>query len=314
MAEPRRIQRFEVVEHLGTGGMGAVYRARDPQLERDVAIKVLLRPLTRTPQLSENDTLDLRRNGPVSADDLLREARMMAQLSHQNVLPVYEVGLADGAVFVVMEYIAGPNLRTWMEGEHTTAEVLELFTQAGRGLAAAHACGIVHRDFKPENVLVGEDGRVRVADFGLSRLSTHASSAMVRLDDSGGTPGYMAPELWRGDAATPKSDVYAFCIALREALAGQEVAADVTAKLQAGIAETPSARPSLGELLDAISGRRRGGAWRWLVAGGAAAAAIGVVGAVALSRHDAAKPSCAVAPDYFAGRWDPIVRAKLGAV
>ncbi len=314
MAEPRRIQRFEVVEHLGTGGMGAVYRARDPQLERDVAIKVLLRPLTRTPQLSENDTLDLRRNGPVSADDLLREARMMAQLSHQNVLPVYEVGLSDGAVFVVMEYIAGPNLRTWMGAEHTTAEILDAFRQAGLGLAAAHACGIVHRDFKPENVLIGSDGRVRVADFGLSRLSTHGSSAMVRFDDSGGTPGYMAPELWRGDAATPKSDVYAFCIALREALAGHEVPAEVATRLLAGIADAPAARPGLDELIDAIAGRRPRRPWRWIVAGGAVAATLGVVGALALSRHDAAKPSCAVAPDYFAGRWDPVVRAKLGAV
>jgi eukaryotic-like serine/threonine-protein kinase len=306
MGEQRRIQRFEVLELLGTGGMGSVYRARDPQLERDVAIKVLLRPLGRAPQLSENDTLDLRR-GPAAADDLLREARMMAQLSHENVLPVYEVGLSDGAMFVVMEYIAGPNLRKWLEHERSTAEIIDAFVQAARGLVAAHARGIVHRDFKPENVLVGGDGRVRVADFGLSRIAqqgAHAPTAMVRFDDAtGGTPRYMAPELWRGDVPTAKSDVFAYCTALREALAGRELPPSTVATIDSGVRESPAARPELTAVMAAIAGRSPRRAWNVVAAVAAVAAAIGVTSALALRHHDVTP--CTVAPDYFAGRWDP---------
>jgi eukaryotic-like serine/threonine-protein kinase len=316
MGEPQRIQRFEVLELLGTGGMGSVYRARDPQLERDVAIKVLLRPLGRGPQLSETDTLDLRR-GPAAADDLLREARMMAQLSHENVLPVYEVGLSDGAMFVVMEYIAGPNLRTWLEHERSTAEIVDAFVQAARGLSAAHARGIVHRDFKPENVLVGGDGRVRVADFGLSRIAqqgAHAPSAMVRFDDtSGGTPRYMAPELWRGDVPTAKSDVFAFCTALREALGNRELPPNTSATIDAGVRESPAARPELADVVAAIAGRSPRRAWSVVAMLAAAAAAVGVIAAVATMRHHDAAP-CTIAPDYFAGRWDPVIRGRLGAI
>ncbi len=317
MREPRRIQRFEVLEHLGTGGMGSVYRARDPQLERDVAIKVLLRPLEAAPQLSETDTLDLRRNGPASADDLLREARMMAQLSHENVLPVYEVGLAEGSVFVVMEYIAGPNLRRWLETERTTAHIVDAFVQAGRGLAAAHALGIVHRDFKPENVLVGGDGRVRVADFGLSRIATHAThapGAMVRFgDNSAGTPRYMAPELWHGGTATTKSDVFAYCTALREALVGRELGPAAQAVIDAGVKEAPAARPEVVDVIAAISGRSPRRAWGLVAAGAAVAAALGVTSALAFRHRHEAK-QCTLAPDYFAGRWDPAIRTKLGVI
>ena len=312
----RRIQRFEVLELLGTGGMGSVYRARDPQLERDVAIKVLLRPLGRGPQLSEHDTLDLRR-GPAAPDDLLREARMMAQLSHENVLPVYEVGLSDGAMFVVMEYIAGPNLRTWLEHERSTAEIVDAFVQAARGLAAAHARGIVHRDFKPENVLVGGDGRIRVADFGLSRIAqqgAHAPAAMVRFEDNtGGTPRYMAPELWRGDVPTTKSDVFAYCTALREALAGRELPPATVATIDAGVKESPAARPEVADVLAAIAGRSPRRARSVIAALAAGAATIGVTAAFVTVRHHK-EPPCTVAPDYFAGRWDLAVRTKLGAI
>ncbi len=203
--------------------MGAVYRAHDPQLERDVAIKMLVGAKPAA-ELSPDDTLDLRGDAPTS-DELLREARMMAKLSHPNVLPVYEVGLSDGAVFVVMEHIAGSDLEAWLADKREPAEVLEVFAQAGRGLAAAHARGIVHRDFKPANVLLGSDGRVCVADFGLSRLDGRAATAMIQLDDGRGTPRFMAPELWRGQPATLASDVYAFCAALDRALGGDADAA-----------------------------------------------------------------------------------------
>ena len=307
MVEPRRIQRFHVLELLGSGGMGSVYRAHDPQLERDVAVKVLRRAGSQVPQLSEDDTLDLRRNKTASTDELLGEARMMAQLSHDNVLPVYEVGLFEGAMFVVMEYVAGPNLRRWLETERSTDEIIDVFVRAGRGLAAAHARGIVHRDFKPENVLVGGDGRVRVADFGLSRL-TQAPTAMVRLDDSGGTPRYMAPELWRDGDATAQSDVFAYCTALREALAGRELAVRVRTAIDAGVAESPASRPELGEVIAAMAGsppRRR---WPFVAAGATLAVALGF-GAFALRHHHGT--SCALAPDYFTGRWDSQIRQKL---
>jgi serine/threonine protein kinase len=256
-----RVQRFEVIGHLGTGGMGSVFRAHDPELERDVAIKLVARRPPTAEELSETRTLDLRSSGPATADALLHEARLMARLSHPNVLPVYEVGLIDGAVFVVMEHIEGHDLRTWLERRRTRHEIIGVFLQAGRGLAAAHRCGIVHRDFKPENVLVGADGRVRVADFGLSRASTRPTrNAMRRVEQPHGTPRYMASELWRGDEATPRSDVYAFCIALIEALGGPEALYEhtfppvVRDTLIAGTAESYRTRPELEEILDALVG------------------------------------------------------------
>src|SRR5258706_2076139 len=132
-----RIQRFEVIDHLGSGGMGTVVRARDPSLERDVAIKVITNS-TPPPGLSPETTLDLRGAGSGSQDDLLREARMMARLSHPNVLPVYEVGLADGAVFLVMEHIDGTDLASWLATPRSVDDVIDVFVQAARGLAAAH--------------------------------------------------------------------------------------------------------------------------------------------------------------------------------
>jgi tetratricopeptide (TPR) repeat protein len=319
---PRRVQRFEVIGHLGTGGMGSVFRARDPQLERDVAIKLLAQTTGFPKQLSENETLDLRTDAPASADDLLREARMMARLSHPNVLPVYEVGLAGDAVFVVMEHIDGSDLRVWLAEPRTIAEIIEVFSQAGRGLAAAHANAIVHRDFKPENVLVGRDGRVRVADFGLSRLTVRPLHAMRRVDDSGGTPRYMAPEIWRGDAATTQSDVFAFCVAFAEAfgadrgdkleavLRDRDVPPQLRAALAAGLSEDPSARPSLETILATIGGRS-GRPARWmLVSGGTAAIAIGVVVALVMS-GGASAPSCDADPTFAAGRWDTTKRAML---
>src|ERR1041384_1847655 len=170
MALDAVLQRFQLIEVIGRGGMGVVYRAHDPQLLRDVAIKVLSSECVPA-SLRSHRTIDLRAAGPVVHDELVEEARVMAQLSHPNVLPVYEVGLDGGSVFLVMEHIAGANLREWLAGAPTLAAMLDAFAQAGEGRGAAHARGVVHRDFKPENVLVGSDGRVRVADFGLSRLA-----------------------------------------------------------------------------------------------------------------------------------------------
>jgi tetratricopeptide (TPR) repeat protein len=317
---PRRVQRFDVIGHLGTGGMGSVFRARDPQLERDVALKLLAHTISIPKQLSENETLDLRTDAPASADDLLREARMMARLSHPNVLPVYEVGLFDDAVFVVMEHIDGADLRAWLAETRTNAQIIDVFTQAARGLAAAHASDIVHRDFKPENVLVGRDGRVRVADFGLSRLTTRPQHAMRRLDDAGGTPRYMAPELWRGETATKQSDVYAFCVAFAEAfgaergdkldsaLRDREVIEPLRAAIAAGLAEDPTTRPALETIVAAIEGRATVRLRTIVLGGGAAASAVAV--AIAIMVAAPRSPSCDV-DSGRAGRWNDARRSVL---
>ncbi|HUJ61263.1 MAG TPA: serine/threonine-protein kinase, partial [Kofleriaceae bacterium] len=261
------IQRFQILGELGAGGMGVVYRARDPRLQRDVAIKVLTGAGHAVNALSSRDTLDLR-SGPPSLDDLLAEARMMARLSHPNVLPIYEIGLDGDTAFLVMEYVAGPNLRAWLGEPRATTAVLDIYAQAARGILAAHACGIVHRDFKPDNVLIGSDGRARVADFGLSNVI--AGSSLVRMADKRGTLRYMAPELVRGELATPRSDVFALCTAIVEAFAAERDPArglaerDVPAPLRdlivAGLAEKPAARPELARLVAAFDEPAYGGA------------------------------------------------------
>ena len=301
---PQRIQRFEVLEHIGSGGMGTVVRARDPQLERDVAIKLLSNPTRDSvASLSPDDTLDLRGEAPHSADELLREARMMARLSHPNVLPVYEVGLANDAVFLVMEHIAGTDLATWLADRRSTDDICTAFAQAGRGLAAAHAQNIIHRDFKPSNVLVGSDGRIRVADFGLSRLTL--PDAMVRIDDGRGTPRYMAPELWRGIQASAPSDVFAFCISLGEALHERTIAPRLKALIVRGGADDPGQRPAMTELVAALENRHRRLPW---IAAFGAAGAVGVIAAVLIFTGSSG-PACGDLD--LTGQWDPALRAAL---
>ncbi|MFZ5897034.1 MAG: serine/threonine-protein kinase PknK [Myxococcota bacterium] len=217
--------RYELLSKVGQGGMGAVFTARDPDLGRTVAIKLL-----------HAGVEDLR---------LEREARGLAQVSHPNVIAVYDVGRAAGRLFFAMEFVQGSTLRRWLsESERSREEILNVFMQAGRGLEAAHAAGLVHRDFKPDNVLVGDDGRVRVLDFGLvegvaassssgslrpevaspgSGYGSDSSSGAGRLTVNGsvlGTPAYMALEQYSG-AADQRTDQYSFCVALWEALYGR---------------------------------------------------------------------------------------------
>ncbi|MEZ4449624.1 MAG: serine/threonine-protein kinase [Nannocystaceae bacterium] len=222
-APPPRIGRFLVLRQLGRGGMGVVYAGFDNHLDRKVAIKLL------RDQSSDGD------------DRLLREAQALARLSHPNVVGVYEVGRALDSVYVAMEFVVGATLRAWLaERRRTQAEILEVFLQAGRGLAAAHAVGLVHRDFKPDNVMVGEDGRVRVFDFGLARsvadgepLRTGRSkkSSMAPLSSGSflstdmtiagtilGTPAYMAPEQFLAIPTDPRTDIFSYCVTLHEAL------------------------------------------------------------------------------------------------
>jgi tRNA A-37 threonylcarbamoyl transferase component Bud32/tetratricopeptide (TPR) repeat protein len=212
------IGRFMVLRELGRGAMGVVFAAYDEELDRKVAIKLL--HAGRGADASLGRTM------------LVREAQAMARLSHPNVVAVHEVGVFEGAVFVAMEYVAGVDLQTWLAAAQRPArEVVAVLRQAGAGLVAAHAEGLVHRDFKPSNVLVGDDGRVRVADFGLATrrsegggVAAAGTGLNATLTGEGalvGTPLYMAPELLRGGAATAASDQYAFCVALYEALYGE---------------------------------------------------------------------------------------------
>jgi cysteine-rich repeat protein len=203
--------RFVLGPPLGAGTLGVVYRARDTQLERDVAIK-LLHP-ERLAGLSESE----------QREALLDEARAMARLQHANVVAVHDAGVIDGRVFVAMDLVEGGTLAAWLQRERRPwRDVVAAFVQAGRGLAAAHARGVIHRDFKPENVLVASDGTVRIGDFGLARAGPDplAADASAHTTSLAGTPLYMAPEQWAGAAASARTDQFAFCVALYRALFG----------------------------------------------------------------------------------------------
>jgi tetratricopeptide (TPR) repeat protein len=217
-----RVGRYVVLEEIGRGGMGRVVRAYDPKLQREVALKEVRR-----------ETL-----GPTGAQRLVAEARAMAKLSHPNVVAVYDVEEIDhGQVVLVMEYVAGQTLGAWLQSTRPWRDVVAHFRQAGRGLAAAHAAGLLHRDFKPENVLVGADGRGRVTDFGLAREilpeptsepepadDTPPAVAILGLTAPGaivGTLPYLAPERLTGAPADAASDQFAYCVSLWEALFGE---------------------------------------------------------------------------------------------
>jgi len=227
MSEQVRIGRFQLLKSLGEGGHGSVYEAYDEQLARAVALKVL------NPAMLGADPEGASRR-------LLREAQALAQLNHPHVVQVYDSGRQGDRVWVAMELVRGASLRRWLgdadaSDPNKRLEIFGLLRQAARGLAAAHELNIVHRDFKPENVLVGEDGRVRVADFGLARASSDEEPATVedlaseapdspllsvtRTGQIVGTPRYMAPEQFAGKA-TRASDQFAFCVTAWEALTG----------------------------------------------------------------------------------------------
>jgi tetratricopeptide (TPR) repeat protein/predicted Ser/Thr protein kinase len=226
-AKPERMGRFVLLEQIGAGAMGRVFAAYDPELDRRIALKVIR-------------TVDPQAMGQRRAR-LLREAKAMARLSHPNVLPVYDAGAVDDEVFIAMEYVDGGTLRQWLRKESRSwRDILRIFVDAGRGLAAAHQAEIVHRDFKPDNVLLGEDGRVRVVDFGLARAAASmddpfptetepsrldpdalADSKLTRTGAVLGTPAYMSPEQFEGDEADARSDQFSFCVSLWEALYGR---------------------------------------------------------------------------------------------
>src|SRR5262245_57430928 len=197
------IGRYTLLHRIGAGGVGVVYAAFDPELNRKVAIKLLRAHGGRPGRRAELE------------ERLVKEARAMAQLSHPNVVAVFEIGRFRDRVFLAMELVEGQTLHDWRcERPRGWRKIVEMFAAAGQGLAAAHAAGLVHRDFKPANVLVGRDGRVRVTDFGLAQDDTPASAS----SPIAGTPCFMAPEQLRGDPADQRSVQFSFCVTLFMAL------------------------------------------------------------------------------------------------
>ncbi|HEY5934053.1 MAG TPA: serine/threonine-protein kinase, partial [Kofleriaceae bacterium] len=281
------VDRYLVIEKLGAGGMGIVYAAYDPQLDRRVAIKLV--------RDGHDPGASARR------DRLLLEARAMAKLDHHNVIRVFDAGTTTVAgaeqIFVAMELVEGEPLGVWTKARGWR-EILRALIDAGRGLAAAHAAGVIHRDFKPDNVLVDRDGRTRVGDFGLASTETErdASGAIM------GTPAFMAPEQHRGDPIDARADQFAYCVTAWLSLhrthpfsRDDHKAAVLAGKLQApprgtvpgwiepllrrGLAVDPAARhPSMTALLDALDARSRPRRWPL------AAAAVVLAGGIAIPR------------------------------
>lgn len=335
------IGRYRIQGQLGSGGMGVVYSAHDPELERTVAIKLL-------------------RSDAAAADAvrLLREARALARLAHPNIVAVHDAGeTADGQLFIAMELVDGPTARAWLLAHpRALPDILDLYTAAGRGLAAAHHAGLVHRDFKPDNLMVGRDGRARVMDFGLARaldlsaLTTQSSAPQgdsqptepdLRLTRAGsllGTPMYMAPEQWDGRIADERSDQFAYCVALWEAVHGarpftgatlpelmlsvtrgvpdpprpsRRVPAWLTKILARGLARAPERRwPSMDHLLAALARGAARQRRRPLLALALVALVLLTILLALRARTDA---QCTAAAAAITEQWNDDARASLRA-
>jgi tetratricopeptide (TPR) repeat protein len=242
-----RLGRYFVLERLGAGGMGTVWAAYDPELDRRVALKVL------RPGGAATSVLAAR---------LRREAQVMARLSHPNVVPVHDVGAFGDQLFVAMELVPGATLRDACKRAPSWRDALALCLAAGCGLSAAHAAGVVHRDFKPDNVLCGADGSVKVTDFGLARLVAGAgdeaggatpvpsgppSSPVHALTHTGlrlGTPAYMAPEQYAGGATDAATDQFSYCVTVYEAVYGDPPFDGDTVEARAAAAADGRVRPA----------------------------------------------------------------------
>jgi serine/threonine protein kinase/tetratricopeptide (TPR) repeat protein len=313
------IGRYVVLDVIGKGGMGIVYKAFDPELDRAIALKLVT--INEEPEAARQR--------------LVREAKTLARLSHPNVVVVHDVGTIGDDVFVAMEYVAGVTLRQWLRAKpRSPREIIDVLAAAARGLAAAHRLSIVHRDFKPENVMVEDDGRVRVLDFGLARSAGVADAsraptdrdALARVTRSGaiaGTPPYMAPEQERGLAVDAKSDQYSLCVVLYEALYGERPARDVRPPVRRGVSArvrralatglraNPEARhASIDALIDALRDRKR---VQVAVAAVAIAALVAGGAALWITRAPSVDDACTVAADDAVRVWDPARRTAMVA-
>ncbi|EDM74272.1 serine/threonine kinase PKN8 [Plesiocystis pacifica SIR-1] len=386
------IDRYRVLECLGVGGMGVIYSAWDPDLDRKLAIK-----LARRSRSTQKATTRGRAR-------LIREAQALARLRHPNVVAVHDVGIHDERVFVAMEYVEGETLTQWLAqtAERDYDRLMSIFLQVGRGLAAAHRAGLVHRDVKPDNIMLGKDRRVLVLDFGIARELTPGEDSQIDFDEdddealealalaqaqsefgdatdvdefelpsssraslSGvfagnltpladltragaviGTPAYMAPEQHRRKVVTSRSDQFAFCVAMWEALNGErpfgggnrekllarmrlgqfrpfrraDVPRRVVMALRRGLSWNPSDRfPTMESLLEVLNPRPRGRRvpMRHAALAGAGLCLVGVLGtlgAVYLGAHvaDPAHLTCDQADEAMARTWTGARRAELG--
>lgn len=293
--------RFRITAELGAGGMGVVLEAYDATLQRHVALKMLRREAV----------------GATAAARLLHEAQAMARLSHPHVVSVYGVEPIGDALAIVMERVRGQTLASWLATARSWREVLGVFLQAGEGLAAAHAAGLIHRDFKPSNALIDEDGRVRVSDFGLASSDERAPLAEGSPEPAvprrpAGTPRYMAPEQAAGREVDARADQYALALCLSEALEGQRVPRRVRSALTRALAEDRQHRfESIGELLRELR-RALGARRRSAIAALAGGTALALAGAVWSLDTGAADP-CVAGAGLVDELWTPSARAELAA-
>jgi tetratricopeptide (TPR) repeat protein/predicted Ser/Thr protein kinase len=341
LGEGVTVARFRILGPLGRGGMGHVFRAHDPKLGREVALKLL------------RHSTDAR-----AQEWLRREAQAMASLNHPNVVAIYDVGRATlvpgrSTLFIAMELIEGETVKQWLRSQtRSLHEIMAVFVEAGRGLVAAHRAGLIHRDFKPSNLLIGRDGRVRVLDFGIARVFERSTGyyepwAHVELhhdlSQTGevvGTPAYMAPEQHRGQTFDERCDQYAFCVALWEALHGRRPfeAASLAALLAAKHAHMPKASRSLrsgvpgwleaivrrglspkpadrfdsmAELLAALEHEwKRAHRWRRVMLGSTGVAIAALLTGLAVMLEPNPSP-CDTTHPSLEGVWDPPTRARI---
>ena len=339
------VGRYVVLGQLGAGGMGVVYAAYDPELDRKVALKLVREEATRAPETSDGRTR------------LLREAQALARLNHPNVVAVHDVGTFADRVYLAMEHVEGLTLRSWVQAGRAWPELLRVLVAAGRGLAAGHAAGLVHRDVKPDNIMIGVDGRVRVMDFGLARAtgtrvaappvelpaqSERLSLSVTRTGSVMGTPAYMAPEQWAGKEADARSDQFAYGVMVWEALFGERPFAGETLSVLApkvlrgevrsppqghgapgwlrravmrALAAEPGQRwPDMARMLAALE-RGRGRARRAWISAGCVALVVAGAGALGWRQHVQGEraAACVAAGAEIDAVWDDAARTRLAA-
>jgi tetratricopeptide (TPR) repeat protein len=337
-SDPTHVGRYLVRSRLGEGSMGIVLLAYDPQLDRDVALKMLRR-----------HRIKRSRAVPPEAR-ILREAQAMALLNHPNVLPVYDVETVDRGIVIAMQYVEGRTLDVWLgERRRSWQEIVGVFCDAALGLQAAHDAGMTHRDFKPSNVWIGHDERVRVMDFGLARIDgpqatpdvesiDNVSFEQTRAGSILGTPFFMAPEQHAGQVVGPAADQYALCVALYEGLYDQlpfesdelrtlhraknagpparprgahDVPPWIHRVLERGLAPDPDRRfPSVAALRRHLQPSRSRAHWAWF-SGALASVGLGLAAWIGTQVDD--QGACDAGADKLAGVWDGTTKAQLRA-